>query len=113
MASSRVARGRRTQECVAQWFREHGSPGAQSLPASLPGRDITGMPAEAPEVKARRDFHPRQWARQAAKNAGGDLPYVVMRPDGMGEESVAEWPVFLTLEEFTRLKRAAGYGDPE
>jgi hypothetical protein len=79
--------------------------GAERNPASLPGRDITGVPGIAIEVKARRDFNPKAWAKQAAKNASGDLAVVVMRPDGMGEETVELWPTFMLLRDFVWLTR--------
>ena len=67
----------------------------------------------APEVKARRDFDPTGWVRQAAANADGDLPFVILRPNGMGPASIELWPVILRVVDFTTLIRAAGYGEPE
>ena len=102
MASSRVSRGRRTQVLVAEFFKGAGIfPEAESIAASLPGRDILNTPNFAVEVKARRDFTPIEWAKQAAKNSGEDLPVVVMRPDGLGEENVASFLAFMTLDRFT------------
>jgi hypothetical protein len=98
-----VSRGRRTQVLVADWFKKAGVfPDASSNPASLAGKDILDTPGYACEVKARREFSPKEWAKQAAKNAAdGELPFVVMRPDGLGEESVAQFLAFMTLDRFT------------
>ena len=109
MANSRVNRGRETEALVAAYLRSHGWINAERVPASLPGRDINGVLGVAIEVKARRDFHPREWVRQAIKNAAEDLPVVVMRPDGMGEASVGEWPVLVRLVDFVMLLKDAGY----
>jgi Recombination endonuclease VII len=50
---------------------------------------------------------------EAVKDAAArDLPFVAHRPDGYGPARIAEWPVTLTLADFTRLLRDAGYGDP-
>ena len=112
-SASRKARGSQTQNAAANWFRTNGWPYAEPVGAGRPGRDITGTPGLACEVKARRDLRPSEWVRQATNGAGGDLPFVVHRPDGMGPASIADWPVTLRLEDFTALLRAAGYGDPE
>lgn len=109
MATARVRRGRDTEEAVAQWLRDHGWHHAERNPANLSGRDINGIAGLGVEVKARRDFNPGAWARQATKNAGTDLPLVVMRPDGMGLATIASWPVFLTLADVTQLLKDGGY----
>jgi len=110
--ATRKARGSETQNLAAQWYRERGWPFVESTGAGRSGRDLVGMPGLAPEVKARRDFNPLAWLRQAAANASTDLPFVLFRPDGMGEKSIGQWGVLLTNEDFTRLLRDAGYGDP-
>lgn len=108
MPTARVSRGRATQEMVAQWFRDHGAPNAKSRPASLPGTDVYDVPGLAIEVKARADESITTWLKQAVKNAGGDLPFVVYRPNGYGPERINEWPVILRLEDFTELLQDAG-----
>ena len=108
---SRKRRGAETQTVVAGWLRTRGWPYAESTGAGRTGSDITGVPGLAIEVKARRDFSPLAWIRQAKTGTG--LPFVVFRPDGMGPATVADWPVLLHLDDLTTLLRAAGYGDPE
>ncbi len=110
-AASRKARGAQTQNTVAAWFTTHGWPYAESAGAGRQGADVTGIPGLACEVKARRDFSPLAWIRQAATGPG--LPFVVHRPDGIGPASVGQWPVTLRLADFTQLLRDAGYGNPE
>ena len=110
MADSRKRRGAQTQTAVARWFAGHGWPYAESAGAGRVGSDITGVPGLAIEVKARRDFTPLAWLRQARTGKG--LPFVVFRPDGLGPANIASWGVLITLEEHTALLRAAGYGDP-
>lgn len=109
---SRKRRGMATQAAGARWFREHGWPFAESAGAGRPGCDVLGLPGLACEIKARRDFAPLAWIRQAARRRlDHGLPFVLHRPDGMGEASIAEWPVTLRLADFTDLLHAAGYGD--
>jgi hypothetical protein len=102
-----------TQRDVAAWFKAHGFPFATARGAGEAGTDVFNMLGLACEVKARKGFSPLAWVKQAVANADGDLPFVLMRLDGQGPASVADWPVVMRTEDFTRLIRAAGYGDPE
>lgn len=111
MASqSRKFRGYRSQKVAAQWFADHGWPFAESTGAGRQGSDVTGVPGLQVEVKARRDFTPLAWLRQA-RTGGAGLPFVVFRCDGQGEANVGEWGVLLSLADMTELLRGAGYGD--
>lgn len=107
---SRVFRGRKTQELVAQWLRVHGWVDAESRPASLPGTDIAKVPGLAIEVKATSEFDMGGALRQAEANAKpGDVPFVVRRMNGQGPEKIADWPVVIRLSYFTELLTKAGY----
>ena len=106
----RRQRGWETQRAVANFFVVHGWPYATDAGAGRPGSDILGVPGVAIEVKARRDFRPLEWVKQAGK-AGGGLPVCVHRPDGMGPATVASWPVTMRLEDLITLLKRAGYGD--
>lgn len=100
----------RSQRVVSDYFAKNGWPFAESTGAGRSGSDVTGMPGLSVEVKARRAFSPMAWVKQAHSENRGGLPFVVMRPDGMGETTVHLWPVMLTLEDFTELLHSAGYG---
>jgi hypothetical protein len=113
MANSRKARGMKTQALVAQWLAARGFPYATDAGPGRSGRDVLNTVGLAIEVKARADLALPSWLRQAAKTAGGDIPVVIHRPNGFGEASMGIWPVTMCLEDWTRLVRAAGYGDPE
>ena len=100
MANARVARGRRTQVVIATWLREHGWPLAKSVWGSAPGKDIFDVPGHAIEVKARSDFDPQAWWRQAKKNAkSGERPCVIVRCNAQGEASPEDYLVFRRLED--------------
>lgn len=109
MTDSRVRRGRKTQDIAALYLVESGAILARAVAASERGRDIIGVPGVAPEVKARRAFSPKAWMKQARANAGPDIPIVIMRPDGVGPESVKDWPVFFRFEDAVALLRKAGH----
>jgi len=107
---TRKQRGHDTQNLIAAVFALNGWPHAESAGAGRRGRDILGTPGVAVEVKARKDFSPLAWIRQAVAQAEGDLPLVVCRPDGMGPASVDSWPVVMRLSDVLNLLNAAGYG---
>lgn len=112
MASqSRKVRGRETEKILADYYKANGWEFAERTGAGRPGVDVTGMPGLAPEVKARRGFEPQAWLKQAESREG--VPFVVFRPNGFGEASVARWGVLMSVEEHTKLLRAAGFGSPE
>ena len=112
MSTARIARGRRTQRVAADWYRAHGFPHATPKGAFEGGRDIENMLGLTVEVKATSDGDMLAALRQAEAYAGSDLAYVLWRPNGYGEQTVASWPVILRNEAFTRLLRDAGYGNP-
>lgn len=101
----------RTQRVAADYFAVNGFPFAESTGAGRSGSDITGMPGLACEVKARSGFDPMAWLKQAEANAG--LPFVIFRPNGMGEAQVGKWGVVLRLEVLTELLLDAGFGSRE
>lgn len=104
MANSRVARGRKTQSLLAEWFRAHGWPNAKAIEAFLPGADITGVDGFSIEVKATSKGDLLAALRQAQANAiECQTPMVIWRPNGYGETRIGEWVVALTLKDFTQL----------
>lgn len=111
-SQSRKHRGYTTQRLVRDWFRPRGWQWAEACGAGAQGCDITNMPGLSPEVKATPGDNTGA-LKQAVRNAGEGLPFVVWRPNGYGPEKIAEWPVILRLDHFTALLRQAGYGSPE
>lgn len=108
---SRKRRGRDTEHLAARYLAANGWPYALPTGAGAAGRDITGTPGVAWEIKARTGFEPMANLRQAMSNAGDDLPMVLLRPNGVGPASIGVWPVFTTLTHAIWLLRKAGYGD--
>jgi hypothetical protein len=104
---TRKRRGASTQSLVAEWYDHRLWPGATSAGAGEAGQDIKGVPFDI-EVKARRSFDPVSWIRQVRertkKNGGRHTPgFVVMRPDGLGDKSVAEFLVIRRLDDDTDI----------
>ena len=107
--TSAKRRGAATQRAVATYLKAHGWPYAEDVGAGRPGVDILGTPGLSIEVKARADFSPLAWLREAAERPG--VPMVVHRHRGMADASVDQWPVTLRLADLVVLLRQAGYGD--
>ena len=113
MTQHRKHRGYRTQKVGADFLAANGFPHAESAGAGRSGSDITGTVGIDWEVKARRGLDINALMRQLNDRAkDGVLGVGVIRPDGMGEASVAMWPAVLCLADLIALLRAAGYGLP-
>lgn len=109
--TTRKARARRTEQLVTVELRTL-FPFAHQVSSAASGRDVLETPGIAVEIKARRGLDLPGWLRHARRNAGPDLPILVVRPDGMGETTVADWPATLRLEDLIALLGEAGYGTP-
>jgi hypothetical protein len=115
----RVHRGRETQAIAAKFLSERGWPQAEPVEPFFPGRDLKHMGRLAVEIKATAASpFPRALA-QAARHVkasiadDSDLPVALWRPDGYGEQTVAEWVLALRFGDGAAVLRAAGYGWPE
>ena len=97
MANYRKHRGYRTQKVIAdylkQWF-----PYADTAGSGRQGEDILNVPTISIEVKARADFQPLAWIKQAESNATGKLPMVIMRCNGQGEDA-GQYLAFVKLKD--------------
>jgi hypothetical protein len=108
MTRHRKDRGFRTERVVAaylsQWWRS-ASVGRGA------GKDCLNVPFDV-EVKARTDFQPLAWLRQATKRvaASNELPFVVCRMNGQGEDA-SEYLAFMRFGDLVQLLLKAGYGD--
>ena len=108
MTRHRKDRGYRTERVVAaylsQWWRS-ASVGRGA------GKDVLNVPFDV-EIKARTDFQPLAWLRQATKRAAAqqELPFVVCRMNGQGEDA-SEYLAFMRFGDLVQLLLDAGYGD--
>jgi hypothetical protein len=96
MANHRKHRGYRTQKVIADYLKTW-FPYADTAGAGRQGEDILNVPTMSIEVKARADFQPLAWIKQADTNAGGKLPMVIMRCNGQGED-VGEYLAFVKVK---------------
>jgi hypothetical protein len=90
---------------LSQWWSHAVANGA-----GRSGKDVTGVPFDI-EVKARSAFQPKAWIDQVIKrNTGGELPFVVCRMNGQGEDA-AKYLAFMQLGDLVNLMLRAGYAD--
>jgi len=111
-SASRKSRGAETQRLVASYLKGHGWPWATDAGAGRTGSDILNTPGLKIEVKARRDFSPTGWVRQASGVVTPGLACVVQRPDGYGPAKIEDWLMITRFGDGVILLRQAGYGDP-
>lgn len=107
MTQARKRRGLESQNRLAEYLAANGWPYAQSAGAGRPGTDVTGTPGLSWECKARADFNPVGWLRQAEKSPG--LPVAVYRPNGVGPHP-EKFIAMIRLSDLVALLAAAGYG---
>lgn len=101
MASQhRKHRGMRTQKVVAEWLKQW-YPNAESSGSGRSGEDITGVPFSI-EIKARSQFSPLAWIKQAESNKGDKLAFVVSRCNGQAERA-EEYLAFMRLGDLMNL----------
>mgnify|MGYP007071608979 CR=1 FL=1 len=97
MANHRKHRGYRTQKVIADYLKQFWAY-ADTAGAGRQGEDILNIPTISIEVKARSDFQPLAWIKQAESNATGKLPMVIMRCNGQGEDA-GEYLAFVKVKD--------------
>ncbi len=97
MANHRKHRGYRTQKVIAEYLKQWWAY-ADTAGAGRQGEDILNIPTLSIEVKARADFQPLAWIKQAETNADGKLPMVIMRCNGQGEDA-GEYLAFVKVKD--------------
>jgi hypothetical protein len=97
MANHRKHRGYRTQKVIAEYLKQFWAY-ADTAGAGRQGEDILNIPTISIEVKARSDFQPLAWIKQAETNANGKLPMVIMRCNGQGEDA-GEYLAFVKVKD--------------
>ncbi len=109
MSQSRKYRGYDSQKLVAHRLREL-YPLAEPTGAGRQGNDILATPGIGVEVKAQANISLPAFIKQAKKNAGEELPILILRLNGQGEASLGSWPVVMLMDDWIELMKKAGYG---
>lgn len=101
MANHRKHRGYRTQKVIAEYLKQWWQH-ADTAGAGRQGEDILNLPSLSIEVKARSDFQPLAWIKQAEANSNHKLPLVIMRCNGQGED-VGKYLMFGRVEDLVPI----------
>ena len=109
MTNHRKHRGYRTQKVIADYLKQWWAY-ADTAGAGRQGEDILNIPTISIEVKARSDFQPLAWIKQAEFNADGKLPMVIMRCNGQGEDA-GEYLAFVKLKDIMPIIHQAAPSD--
>ena len=75
--------------------------------------DISGMVGLAIEIKSHKTYKFKEWLRETAiekTNAKADFGILVVKPNGVGLDSVGEWFAVMTVSDILDLLQEAGYG---
>ena len=109
MANHRKHRGYRTQKVIAEYLKQWWAY-ADTAGAGRQGEDILNIPTISIEVKARSDFQPLAWIKQAEANSNQKLPLVIMRCNGQGED-VGEYLAFIRVKDLMPILHQAAPSD--
>jgi hypothetical protein len=109
MANHRKHRGYRTQKVIAEYLKQWWAY-ADTAGAGRQGEDILNIPTISIEVKARSDFQPLAWIKQAEANSNHKLPLVIMRCNGQGED-VGQYLAFIRVKDLMPILHQAAPSD--
>jgi hypothetical protein len=109
MANHRKHRGYRTQKVIADYLKQWWAY-ADTAGAGRQGEDILNIPTISIEVKARSDFQPLAWIKQAEANSNHKLPLVIMRCNGQGEDA-GEYLAFARVKDIMPIIHQAAPTD--
>jgi hypothetical protein len=109
MANHRKHRGYRTQKVIAEYLKQWWAY-ADTAGAGRQGEDILNIPTISIEVKARSDFQPLAWIKQAEANSNHKLPLVIMRCNGQGEDA-GEYLAFARVKDIMPIIHQAAPTD--
>ena len=98
---SRKRRGRETEHIVTARLQSIWE-GAYVVNSGASGSDVLGVPFDC-EIKARKDFKPKEALEQLAKRNKGQKGFVVMRLNGQGEASVDDFAAVIRFGDLLEL----------
>lgn len=110
-------KGTLAETAFVKFLARHGFPHAErrALHGTDDKGDVTGTVGLAWEVKNHKTYQIPAWMKEAqleAQNAKADYGLLVIKPNRVGTDSVADWWVVLPVSDAVKLLREAGYGDP-
>lgn len=116
MANPSGAKGRAAESPIVAYLIMNGWPYAERrrLAGIRDKGDIAGLPGLCIEVKNRTRLDIPGALRETERerlNCNADYGLLIVKPIGVGDTRVREWPVMMPLHQMVRLLHQAGYGD--
>lgn len=110
-------KGTLAETAFVKYLIAHGFPHAErrALHGTEDKGDITGTVGLAWELKNHKTYNIPAWMKETqveADNAKADYGLLVVKPNRIGVDNVADWWVVLPARDAVKLLREAGYGDP-
>lgn len=106
-------KGDNAERAVVKYLQANGYIGAERTRAGYhtDWSDIVASPGLSFQVKDTKAYMWNEWVKQAEqqrKNSGMDFNPIVKKLRGKAD--AGQWLVTMTLKDFTKLTRLAGYG---
>lgn len=98
---SRKRRGRETEHIVTERLSRIWED-ARVVNSGASGSDVLGVPFFV-EVKARKDFKPKEFLDSINKRTKGEKGFAVLRLNGQGEASVDEFAAVIRFGDLIEL----------
>ena len=110
-------KGTSAETALVRYLQANGYPLAErrALASANDLGDVVGTIGLCWEVKNHATYKIPAWldeTRIETKNSRSDFGILVVKPNGIGLNSVDKWWAIMDVESMTRLLRDAGYGTP-
>lgn len=111
--SKQRQKGTAAETAVVKFLRSKYWPDADRHPlrGTADTGDIRGIDQTVLEVKNHRSYQIPAWLREVEiekANAKAEFGAAVIKPNGVGLNSVDQWWAVMTMEDFTNLCKRAG-----
>ena len=110
-------KGTSAETALVRFLQKNGWPLAErrALASANDLGDVVGTIGLCWEVKNHKTYKIPAWLDETkveTENSRSDLGILVVKPNGIGLNSVDKWWAIMDVESMTRLLRDAGYGNP-
>lgn len=111
-------KGTLAETAFVKFLIKHGFPHAErrALHGTTDKGDVTGTVGLAWELKNHKTYNIPAWIKETEVervNARADFGFLVIKPNRIGVDNVADWWVVMPVGQAIDLVREAGYGDPQ
>lgn len=117
MPNPNKRKGDHAETTARDHYRRNGFPHTERTRAGYTrdAADLHLCPGVVTQVKNCRVLRWDDWLTQLAQQrteAKADVAWLTVKRPGMGDTRVGQWLAVMTINDFTALLRAAGYGQP-